>query len=96
MKKEAISKILPGVIVMPDLFRHLDFPARILGSRNTVSDDKVFLRWLLLSLFLLLAFSAQAQKRARDYGIKIGVLSTGKLNAITDVAGVKVGHKTLI
>ncbi|MCG1036522.1 DmpA family aminopeptidase [Polaribacter sargassicola] len=35
-------------------------------------------------------------KRARDYGIKIGVLKTGKLNAITDVKGVKVGHTTLI
>lgn len=50
----------------------------------------------LVFLFVLLTFSAQAQKRARDYGIKIGVLTTGKLNAITDVAGVKVGHKTLI
>lgn len=39
---------------------------------------------------------AQKKKRARDYGVKIGVLSTGKLNAITDVAGVKVGHTTLI
>lgn len=37
----------------------------------------------------------QARKRVREYGIKIGVLPTGKLNAITDVAGVKVGHVTL-
>ena len=34
-------------------------------------------------------------KRARDLGIKIGVLSPGKWNAITDVPGVKVGHTTL-
>lgn len=34
--------------------------------------------------------------RARDLGIKVGVLATGPLNAITDVAGVKVGHITLI
>ncbi|MBX2897092.1 MAG: P1 family peptidase [Cyclobacteriaceae bacterium] len=49
-------------------------------------------------IFLLLAItcSSYAQKRARDIGIKIGVLSPGKFNAITDVAGVKVGHKTLI
>ncbi len=33
--------------------------------------------------------------RVRDYGIEIGVLKTGKLNAITDVEGVKVGHTTL-
>ncbi|PSL41778.1 D-aminopeptidase [Planomicrobium soli] len=35
------------------------------------------------------------QKRIRDYGLKIGSLETGTLNAITDVPGVKVGHATL-
>lgn len=35
-------------------------------------------------------------KRIRDYGIKIGILETGKNNNITDVHGVKVGHVTLI
>jgi len=34
-------------------------------------------------------------QRARDFGIQIGVLETGKNNAITDVAGVLVGQKTL-
>jgi D-aminopeptidase len=34
--------------------------------------------------------------RARDLGIIIGRLPTGKTNAITDVAGVSVGHATLI
>jgi D-aminopeptidase len=34
--------------------------------------------------------------RARDLGIAIGTLPTGPLNAITDVAGVRVGHTTLI
>ena len=34
--------------------------------------------------------------RVRDYGIEIGVLETGKLNAITDVKGVTVGHETII
>jgi D-aminopeptidase len=34
--------------------------------------------------------------RARDLGIMIGSYPTGPLNAITDVAGVKVGHTTLI
>ncbi|MFC6999934.1 DmpA family aminopeptidase [Rufibacter roseus] len=55
---------------------------------------------ILLSIVLLcsLTFTSQAQerKRARDYGVKIGVLSPGKLNAITDVAGVTVGHVTLV
>ncbi len=34
--------------------------------------------------------------RARDVGLKFGVLRPGVLNAITDVAGVRVGHKTII
>lgn len=40
------------------------------------------------------SYSGRAQ-RLRDYGIEIGVMQTGSLNAITDVAGVKVGHYTL-
>lgn len=35
-------------------------------------------------------------KRVRDYGISIGVMPTGPWNAITDVAGVRVGQVTLI
>ncbi len=34
--------------------------------------------------------------RARDLGIVIGSYPTGPLNAITDVAGVKVGHTTVV
>jgi D-aminopeptidase len=34
--------------------------------------------------------------RARDLGVTPGVLTTGPLNAITDVEGVRVGHKTVI
>ena len=37
----------------------------------------------------------QGRSRARDLGIKIGIYEPGKYNAITDVAGVKVGHVTL-
>lgn len=40
--------------------------------------------------------TAQQPRRAREYGIKTGVLPTGKLNAITDVKGVMVGHTTLL
>ena len=39
---------------------------------------------------------AQNAERAADIGIRIGVLTPGKLNAITDVPGVKVGHTTII
>jgi D-aminopeptidase len=34
--------------------------------------------------------------RARDLGIRIGTLPTGPFNAITDVAGVRVGHETIV
>lgn len=50
----------------------------------------------LLALFLCATNLFAQNKRAKDFGIAIGVLSTGKLNAITDVQGVKVGHTTLI
>ena len=41
------------------------------------------------------AVEADPRARARDIGIEIGSLPTGTHNAITDVAGVKVGHVTL-
>jgi D-aminopeptidase len=43
-------------------------------------------------------FTADAEERprARDIGLEVGVFPTGPLNAITDVAGVKVGHATRI
>src|SRR5882762_3812288 len=34
--------------------------------------------------------------RASDLGLKLGILPTGPLNAITDVAGVKVGQTTIV
>ncbi|MBN7809672.1 P1 family peptidase [Algoriphagus sp. H41] len=37
-----------------------------------------------------------AQSRPRELGVPFGVLPTGPLNAITDVAGLKVGHFTKI
>lgn len=40
--------------------------------------------------------SETRRARARDLGIETGVMETGPLNAITDVAGVLVGHRTLM
>jgi D-aminopeptidase len=37
----------------------------------------------------------EGRARARELGIAIGVLPTGAANAITDVAGVLVGHCTV-
>jgi len=34
--------------------------------------------------------------RCSDLGLKVGVLPTGTLDAITDVAGVEVGHATIV
>jgi D-aminopeptidase len=60
---------------------------------------------IILALIALLPFSsfpANAQNqpsdkrpRGSDLGLKIGVLPTGPLDAITDVAGVEVGHTTI-
>ena len=40
--------------------------------------------------------ASQGRPRARDLGIQPGAGSPGPLNAITDVAGVRVGHTTLV
>jgi D-aminopeptidase len=40
--------------------------------------------------------SPTARPRVSDLGLKIGILPTGPLDAITDVAGVEVGHTTII
>jgi len=37
-----------------------------------------------------------ARPRASDLGLKVGILPTGPLDAITDVAGVEVGHTTIV
>ncbi|MDD8020746.1 MAG: P1 family peptidase [Acidobacteriota bacterium] len=55
---------------------------------------------ILFLIFQGLLFSSlegqEARPRARDLGLKIGVLETGPFNAITDVAGVRVGHQTVV
>jgi len=37
-----------------------------------------------------------ARPRASDLGLKVGILPAGSLNAITDIAGVRVGQTTII
>lgn len=52
--------------------------------------------WSLL-IVTAISVSAQAQRaRARDLGVKPGIFAPGRYNAITDVAGVRVGQATLI
>jgi D-aminopeptidase len=59
------------------------------------SQMKRLLAFALIMTVGLVAHS-QNRPRAREAGIKAGVLSPGPLNAITDVGGVLVGHTTLI
>jgi len=54
------------------------------------------LKFFLIISILMNSLNSNSQKeRARDFGIQIGILKTGRNNAITDVPGVKVGHVTL-
>jgi D-aminopeptidase len=56
------------------------------------------MRWVVAALIAVSTYSqaASARPRARDIGIAPGALTPGPLNAITDVAGVRVGHATII
>ena len=51
---------------------------------------------LLVATLLDHAQAQTARVRARDLGIAIGAMTPGPLNAITDVAGVIVGHSTIV
>jgi len=54
-------------------------------------------RAFLVLIVATTAFSQNRERpRAREAGVRVGVLSTGPLNAITDVTGVAVGHTTII
>jgi len=53
------------------------------------------------AIFLIVLGVAQgeapaARPRARDLGLKVGVLPRGPLDAIADVAGVAVGQATIV
>jgi len=51
---------------------------------------------LLTAVALAQSTTPKARPRCSDLGLKVGVLPTGPLDAITDVAGVRVGHTTII
>jgi D-aminopeptidase len=51
----------------------------------------------MLALIVSAPSEAQNQRpRVREAGIAVGILPPGPLNAITDVAGVTVGHRTIV
>ena len=58
---------------------------------------KYFIAAILLTISFYGFASEQTKRpRVRDIGLHIGILPTGQLNSITDVAGVRVGHSTII
>src|SRR6266498_2959426 len=56
----------------------------------------MFVAACVLAAALTVAPQSDARPRARDAGVVIGILPPGPLNAITDVAGVRVGHTTVV
>lgn len=62
-------------------------------------DRREFLKLLpaaLLPAKVTAPLPFRKRRRARDYGIRIGLQEPGRWNAITDVPGVRVGYSTLI
>ena len=57
--------------------------------------NKLLLSFVLLAGMQVTEVIGDENPRARDIGIKPGILATGKLNSITDVQGVKVGQVTV-
>ncbi|MFL5380995.1 MAG: P1 family peptidase [Longimicrobiaceae bacterium] len=55
---------------------------------------RILLPLLALSAAASASAHAQARPRAREAGVVVGILAPGPLNAITDVAGVRVGQAT--
>ena len=70
---------------------------------ETPGDMKLLILIALMGVFLACSIysvnvestNSDTRARARDIGIRIGNIRTGTHNAITDVAGVMVGHVTL-
>jgi len=68
--------------------------------QSTFRNQSVCLAGLLFTFSLLVLatplHSEETRPRARAAGVKVGILPTGPLNAITDVNGVLVGHTTIV
>src|SRR5689334_20821802 len=65
------------------------------GQRDRTSRYSIDMKVVLALMMAVLAMTTQAKPRARDLGIPFDG-TPGRFNAITDVAGVEVGHVTLI
>jgi D-aminopeptidase len=60
--------------------------------------DKYLVATILLATVFAAANGAPSNVRPRvsDLGLKVGILPTGALDAITDVAGVEIGQTTIV
>lgn len=67
----------------------------MMRARRRVGGLMAFVALLLLPL-LAWAAGAGTRPRLRDLGVEPGIFPPGPHNAITDVAGVRVGHRTLV
>jgi len=65
----------------------------MIGKINKIT---ILLFFLTIIFVVQESYGEEKRIRARELGIEVGVLKTGNYNAITDVEGVLVGHKTLI
>lgn len=68
----------------------------MISLKSSVCGSFLFISVLFLMSTTTIAADDDARPRARDIGLVVGTFPTGPLNAITDVAGVKVGHATVI
>jgi len=71
----------------------------MLLNRLTPKIQIIFVILLIFGINTLVhsqaTISRNRRPRIKDVGLKIGILPVGNLNAITDVAGVKIGHMTI-
>jgi D-aminopeptidase len=68
-----------------------------MNREKRIFNKRRLIKYLIVLAIVLGCAEADAQKvRAQDLGIRIGILKSGKHNAVTDVPGVRVGHFTLI
>lgn len=68
-------------------------------TSKPVTNHPYSIAFILIALLLWANVSISENNkrpRVRELGIEIGILKPGRWNAITDVAGVKVGHTTVI
>lgn len=67
-----------------------------MGSTGKLRTSGLIILLLAVSLGDIASAQEQLRPRAREAGLVVGIFPPGAANAITDVAGVRVGHETVI